>query len=568
MDSTTSGSARLTYTEQTDLDARLHYSDYHAATSTHIRDILDHADIPETVITLYGKTYKPVAEINDHLSVTCDFTRNAIDTATIVIKTTDPAAAFAMQCHETVVPVTIQVGALRWSGRVDNYDYAMVEGVKTLTLQCMGDYAWFSKIMVWPNFLTPIQAQWPNRALFIGPAITCIKTMIAEQCFRLQSGIWELVNNLLSGNLDWKAWFGNVLMNDRSNPLDMLLTPIVVVPTNPLFDSSKWVSFNARMDKISTVVEQVVKDNGLLLTADLWLPGDPQPVGLATVLTAPTIVVDVKDRSGITGPTGGTFIDGIITNVVDIANSAFGESIAPFLNPNNEYAPEGVNIAPVFGVNFVKPWVIFHDHPRSGITEFHLYGHHPLAYTIIGGGKSPKWLNDLINATFEWMIDAISIAIGISGIPSDLLNGSFDDVLLAFQLVENFERRVKLGPYGWPEFFVQTGASAYTLDEWFALTSAMWDTRGFHAITLSFDNGFPYTLGKDLFVGSLASFACEGMLFTEYLEKVSYTDDRDGRAKVKCVIGDGKRHDNPIVKLQRNLVHFQEAFQIITLSSN
>jgi hypothetical protein len=66
----------------------------------------------------------------------------------------------------------------------------------------------------------------------------------------------------------------------------------------------------------------------------------------------------------------------------------------------------------------------------------------------------------------------------------------------------------------------------------------------------------------------MASFAIEGKLFTEYVEKVTYEDTRDSRAKIKVVIGDGKRHDNPIIKLQRNLVHFQEAFQIITLSSN
>lgn len=545
----------------------LQSGDYRAATAPQIRDIMTRADIPQTVVTLYSKTYEPLGEIHDYLSLTCEFTRNAIDSATIVIKTTDPMAAVAMQCYETVVPVTIQIGSQRWSGRVDNFDYAMKDGVKTLTLQCMGDYAWFSKIMVWPNFLAPIQAQFPTRALFIGPAVTCIKTLVAEQCFRLQSGIWELSNNLLSLNLDWKAWFGNLLMT-RGKLHDILLTPIVVAAgTGPLYDTSKWVSFNGRMDKISSVVEQVVKDNGLLLTADLWLPGDPQPEGMVVELRVPTIVVDVKDRSGITGPTG-TFVDGIVTDVVDLQASVLGEVLSPFLNPGNKYAPEGVNIAPVLGVNFVKPWVIFHDHPRSGITEFHLFGHHPLAYTVIGGGKSPKWLNDLINATFEWMIDAISIVIGITGIPSDLLNGTFDDVLLAFQMMENFERRVKLGPYGWPEYFVQTGASAYTLDEWFALISAMWDSRGYHAVQIAFDNGFPYTFGKDLFVGSLASFACEGMLYTEYLEKVTFTDDRNTRTKIVCTIGDGKRHDNPIIKLQRNLTHFQEAMQIITLSSN
>lgn len=562
----TDNAARLDAASQDKLSQDLAYSDYRAITSPMMRDLASSPVTRQALITVYGKTYKPVGEINDYISMTCDFSRNSIDSATVVIKATDPIASTVMQCHETVVPITIQVGALRWSGRVDNYDYAMKDGKKTITLQCMGDYAWFSKIMVWPNFLTPIQAQWPNRAVFVGPAVTCIKTMIQEQCFRLQSGLWEVVNNLLSFNLDWNSWFATVKLSN-GNPLDMLLTPIVVVPTNALYDTSKFVSFNARMDKISTVVEQVLKDSGLMLTANLWLPGDPQPEGLRRDLKAPTIVVDVKDRSGITGPTG-TFIDGIISDVVDLQNSVLGEVLKPFLNPKNEYAPEGVNIAPTLGVNFVKPWVVFQDHPRSGLNEFHLYGHHPLSHTVIGGGKSPKWLNDLINATFGWIIDSISIAIGITGIPSDLLNGLFDDVLLAFQLVENYERRLKLGPFGWPEYFVQTGASAYTLDEWFALLSAMWDTRGYHAIQFSFDNGFPYTLGKDLFIGSLASFTCEGVLYTEYVEKITLTDDRNSRAKVDCTIGDGKRHDNPVIKLQRNLVHFQEALQIITLSTN
>jgi len=165
------------------------------------------------------------------------------------------------------------------------------------------------------------------------------------------------------------------------------------------------------------------------------------------------------------------------------------------------------------------------------------------------------------------MVDAVSIAIGITGIPSDLFDGTFDDALLAFQLIENFERRVKLGPYGWPEFFVQTGASAYTLDEWFALQGAMWDTRGYHAVQLTFDNGFPYTLGKDLFVGCLASFVLEGLMYTEYLERVTFHDDRKKRARIDCIIGDGKSHDNPFVKQARNLAKFQEAFQIVTLSN-
>src|SRR6516225_2448010 len=221
----------------------------------------------DIVVLLYTNMYKQAAEIGDYLSLKVQFPRNEVETATIVIKHTDPAVTVAMNCYQAVVPVTIQTGYLRWSGRVENCDYALKDGLYTVTLQCLGDYNWFNKIMVWPNFLLPIQIQFPTKALFIGPAITCIKTMIIEQCFRLQSGMWEFIDNLGSGNLDWEAWFGT-LLESNGNILEMLMTPIVVIPTDPLFDPSPWISIHGRMDKVSTLVKEIVKDNGLVLTAN------------------------------------------------------------------------------------------------------------------------------------------------------------------------------------------------------------------------------------------------------------------------------------------------------------
>ena len=166
----------------------------------------------------------------------------------------------------------------------------------------------------------------------------------------------------------------------------------------------------------------------------------------------------------------------------------------------------------------------------------------------------------------EWLIDSIEIAVGFTGIPDTLLDGTFDDIVLAFQQIENFERRVGLGPYAFPEYFQQTGASAYTLDEWFALKSAMWDTRGYHGVTLSFDNGYPYTVGKDVFIGGLASFARRGQLYTDYVESITIEDSPEIRAKVDVMIGDGKSHEDPTVKIQRKLTKAEEAINIITMS--
>jgi hypothetical protein len=85
-----------------------------------------------------------------------------------VLKHTDPMVAAAMKCYETVVPITIQIGAMRWSGRIDNFDYEMKDGIKTVTLQCMGDYAWLSKILVWPNFWHLYRRSFPTVPCFWG----------------------------------------------------------------------------------------------------------------------------------------------------------------------------------------------------------------------------------------------------------------------------------------------------------------------------------------------------------------------------------------------------------------
>jgi hypothetical protein len=538
------------------------------------RDYNNFATKPSTsiAVTVYNKFYHYQGTIADYKKLNVSFVRNKMDTATIVLKQTDPMVPVVMDCWQSTVPIVIETGYLRWSGRVEYVDYAYKDNNYDVTVYCSGDYQFLDKIMCWPDPFLPLQIQFPSRALFLGPAVTCIKTMIAENVFRLQSGLWEFVDNALSLDLDWESWFGT-LLESNGNLEQMLMTPIVVVPTNPLTDTSPWVSINGRMDKISTLCEQVCEDYGLILTADLWLPGDPQPAGLFIPLSAPTIVVDCKDMSGVTGPSG-TFLDGIVFDLVNLQNSILGDVLSPLLNPGNAYAPEGINIAPLLGLNFVTPWVLFTDHKRGGLTEFHIMPHHPLAYTIIGGGKSPQWVNDLINATLEWLIDSIEIAIGFTGIPDTLLDGTFDDVIMAFQQIEHFDRRVKMGPYGYPEFFQQTGASAYTLDEWFALQQALWDTRGYHGIIVSFNDGYPYTIGKDIFLGGLASFAATNLgitganLYTDYVEKIEISDSPEERRKCQVMIGDGKSHESSIVKIQRQLNKFEEAFQIVTMSAN
>lgn len=265
-------------------------------------------------VTFYDKFYQSPFACLNYKDLQVNWERNAIGTAKITLMQNDPLVPVVMNCWQSVIPVIIQSGNLRWTGRVEYCDYAFRAdpnggpAAYDVTVFCTSDWQWFERIYAWPNPFAPLQAQFPTYCHYFGPAVTVVKTILIENIFRLQSGLWEFVNNGLSGDLDWNAWFGTINMN-QDNLKDMLITPMVVIPEDVLADDSYWVAVTGRMDKVSVLLEKVLKDNGLLLTAEVWMPGDPQPKGLAVELKAPTIVVDCKNFSGVSGPTG-SFIDG------------------------------------------------------------------------------------------------------------------------------------------------------------------------------------------------------------------------------------------------------------------
>lgn len=521
------------------------------------------AEPTEIVVRVWDKFWKPAGEAGDYIELAASYPRNNVPVLTITFKGSDPLVPVMRKCRTEVVGLTVEIGSLRWAYTVDSATYKLQDGQRTLQVKALGLYDYFNYLQVWPNSLLPIQAQIPSRAVFVGPIVTCINVMIAEQAFRLQAGLWDLVNNLGSLNPDWRTWFGAALMS-RGNVLDRLKTPIYVCHVNPLKDTSPFISVTARMESVASVIDKLVKAYGVTVEISLWLPGDPQPDKWAN-LANPTYVVRTVDRSNVTGPTG-SILDGIIKQVVNLQQSTLGGVLEPFLNPQGQYAPVGVYIAPTIGVNYVKPWAILVDHPRGPLENFEIVDHHPQGWSIIIGGRSPKWFNDLINATTSWILDCIMIVVGLSGVPSNLFDGIFNDVLLAFQQVQNFSRRQDMGPYGRPEKFVATGAAPYNIDALFSFISAMWDSRGYRSAIAQFRNNFPYSVGRDIFPGAMMSIAENDELYSDYIENIIITDNRKERAKVIVQVGDGKAEEAPIARFQRLITGLQEGFNVITLA--
>jgi hypothetical protein len=198
----------------------------------------------------------------------------------------------------------------------------------------------------------------------------------------------------------------------------------------------------------------------------------------------------------------------------------------------------------------------------------------PETHTWVAGGgyltgNSPKWLNDLINATTAWLIDSIMIVIGFTGIPSDLLAGFLNNSFLAFQLIEAFERRSDVGPYHPAiETFTATASAPYNVETIFAFINKLWDTRGYTSALVKIDlfHG-PFALGRDIFKGGLMSlvFRNRTKMLTDYIENVTWRITPTERSLV-AQLGDGKRDEAPLAKHQRFVTAIFEEINTLTLA--
>jgi hypothetical protein len=353
----------------------------------------------DALLRMFDPFYNPVGEVNNHISLKLSDPRQALPTGQLSLMGNgiDPLGTLALTCDKTTVPVVYDKGNYRWSGRVDVAHDRLKDGRYTVDCELVHDRTWLDRILCWPNPFLPILIQEPSEWFGIGPACTVMSSMVAEQCFRLQTGLWELVNNLGSLNFNYQAWFGTLLMQNSLSLTDLIqavTTPVYVVMPDPLTDTSAWVEINGRMDTCWKLLQQQLDDNGIYCKVQVWLPGEPQPPGVFGVLPVglqvPTIVVQFLDRSGVTGISG-TFFDGLEIDLVQLEGSTLGEVLAPVLNPQGLFAPPGVEIAPTLGVNFTIPWVILNcDTPKGGIIEFDVAHHHPLAWQILVGGQSPQ----------------------------------------------------------------------------------------------------------------------------------------------------------------------------------
>lgn len=567
-----------------DLDSGVAYRQAKAAEA--ISEAFSSSDTDVTV-TVYDAYWRRIGEAGGYIEVSGTIPRNAAPQATLKLGENHWLDPHLSACETTMVGVRIQTEGIDEAFYVKRHREKMGEdGKVTLTSELVGIWDILNYLPVWPSWQLPIQTQPFSHAIYFGPLCTVAEAMAAEQAFRIQSGLNEFFNNALSLNPDMRAWVGTMLQtiknrdNGTARGLSVLKTPLYVVRTGLLTDTSPLYCRTVRMETVGEVITEMTKAYGVDVRVYLWMPGMPQPDKWSN-LTGPTYVMTVKDRSQIEGPTK-TVLDSALRTAIDAQGSILGRTLDPLLNPNGDYAPEGIYIAPRLGLVFVPPYAqvetpdtIVADgeviRSQSPLMTYEIVRNTPLGWQHIIGGKSPKWLNDLMNAFYSFAIDSVSIILGFTGIPSNLLDGFLNDAFFAFQLIQHYTRRDEVGPFHPAiEVFTPTNSSPYNVEALFQFIQVFWDSRGYTTAVATFrgQNG-PFKLGRDIFPGALMTlvYSSRTKMFTDHIELVSFKSNRTTR-ELTVQIGDGKPIQHPIVELKRNISEVIAAVNIATLAPN
>lgn len=173
-----------------------------------------------------------------------------------------------------------------------------------------------------------------------------------------------------------------------------------------------------------------------------------------------------------------------------------------------------------------------------------------------------------MNATFAWVIDSLMIIVGFAGIPSDLLAGFLNNSFFAFQIAQQYDVRNEVGPYHPAvERFYPTASAPYNIETVFAFINAIFDARGYTSAQVVFRNGSQYALGRDIFKGGLFSLVYRNRRYmvTDYIENTVWRIAED-ESTVMVQIGDGRKDEAPLAKIQRFITAAFEAISVWTLA--
>lgn len=474
---------------------------------------------PDAYVRFWDKNMSEVGVCGDYLFEQHTKRRNRVGALAMTLPHDTPFRDHLFNNpdgEDAMIPITVDTTGDRWSGKVDRAVLLRDEfGVETIEVSALCDLNHLATTCLFASPGAPLYAQFPRHDIRIGPAVSVLTGWVTSNIHRQQRP---------SGSLNW---------------------PIAVVPSKTLTDTSQWIGGSARFDMAFPFIDQFLRNTGVNVRAEVFLPEeDEQPAPEWFYLTEPTIVIRFEDESNTTGPTG-TLLDGLISWFEDFLSDGTTPVRYPNFDSETEY--ETVYQSGKLGTKTRWPWVWYHKSEFDGLGESEIALHKPMATHVYVGGRSPSYVNAAIEIAIKNLLSWLGMLIGIPGLDA-LYRGQFDDVFFAFDVGIDAGRVRRAGPYAWKDHFVSGSEKAFTIDGQMAKRQGLHDSRGYTSHRVTVRDCEPYIYGLHYKVGQQIGFNLDELIFTDYVDEATFTDDRQNASRLELVIGDGTDEQDPIVK--------------------
>lgn len=298
----------------------------------------------------------------------------------------------------------------------------------------------------------------------------------------------------------------------------------VVCSPKPSGLPSEWTIVEARWDNAWDLLKATWVAAGILATAEMWLPGDPQPFADYTTLTLPTIVIDFKPRATVSGAAG-LLEQGWNQIERRISNDQM-TSVAQFAD------------APIPTSDGRDPWVIFEldDAPRINISK-------STDHTFLVGSQSPKGVNELIETGAVTLVAAgLKLIPGVGEAAAELIKGGVQvatklaaDKFLNLNEHTDTHRRALHGRFRFKSVFKagQANSSDSIQKAW----QAKAETDGGLSVAFELEDARPYIEGRDFSLGDTVGIRAWGVTWGAYLSEHTWISTPGNRKGTQVALG-------------------------------
>lgn len=449
-----------------------------------------------------------------------------VGAGTIVVSRDHPLADRIMQADYDVIPITSEVQGVRWSGRVKEFVCEGIPGREIVTATLVDDRAVLHSILGRPNPWSGLELQAPKEDVREGRIDEVILNFVAANSIRTDLPIY-------------------------------IRRPDKTVPDSQVPRIRRF----SRMTPLDELFASALEEHNWGIDVRLWVHGDPDP--------GP--VVAARELSG------SPFSElSKVSNFMEVhRHRGTGLGLA---NPGDagRISEPGlvVTVRPLRDRRFVR-W----STQGGGIIHYKITGRHPDAHTSVVGGKSPAWVNDMIQIGVDVGISGLLAAAGITlgsalGPLGALLGGivgfvggrivdGLSDTMLAYSERTDVEMKASMGPFAFPEVFTSSGAGMFSLDAVEAQATGLAKARGGRAIEIQVADSKPHRYGDDLHLpdgrvhrgyesGDLCTFEDRGSEFVDHISSVQVVEDPKG-LRIVPTIGHQRIAEDPQVRQIREL---------------